>query len=228
MKKTSITILLFLAGFSLVFSQDCSKYYLLEEGATFQYTNYNKKGKSDGVIDYSVSDVSTNGEGMSAQMNMKVKDKKGDQVAESSYTVNCSGDKISIDFESLLSSEMMKQYEGMEAEVSGTDIELPNNLEVGQELPDASVALKIGTGGINMNITVDMVNRKVEKKESVTTPAGTFDCYVIYSESKTKLMMSRTFPTRMWLTEGIGMVKQENYNKAGKVQGSTVLTAYSR
>ena len=59
--------------------------------------------------------------------------------------------------------------------------------------------------------------------------AGTFDCYVIYSETKTKMMMAnKTFPSRTWLAKGVGMVKQESYNKNGKLMGSMVLTQYTK
>ena len=92
------------------------------------------------------------------------------------------------------------------------------------------MGLKMKMGGaINMNTNVETINRKVEKQESITTPAGTFDCYVIYSETKTKMMMAnKTFPSRTWLAKGVGMVKQESYNKNGKLMGSMVLTQYTK
>ncbi|HCO85577.1 MAG TPA: hypothetical protein DIT95_18885, partial [Arenibacter sp.] len=83
-------------------------------------------------------------------------------------------------YNSLVPAQMMKQYTdmGVEMEISGTDIELPNNLSVGQGLDDANVAISIKMTGMNMNIKVDQLNRIVEKKESVNTPAGTYECYV--------------------------------------------------
>ena len=135
---------------------------------------------------------------------------------------------VTLDYESLLPSDMMKQYGDMDIEISGNDIEIPNDLSVGQNLNDANVTMKIGMSGINMNIAVDMLNRKVEKKESVTTPAGTYDCYVVYSEKQSKMMMAnQVYPSRVWLAEGVGMVKQETYKKNGDLMSSTLLTAYS-
>ena len=117
----------------------------------------------------------------------------------------------------------------MEMEITGTDIEIPNNLSVGQELADAHVMIKIDMGGMSMKVNVDQENRKVEKQETITTPAGTYDCLVVYSETKSKMMMAKqTFPTRVWLAEGIGMVKQETYNKSGKMTDSMLLTAHSQ
>lgn len=214
----------------VAFGQDCSTYYTMIEGAKFQYTNYDKKNKPDGKIDYSVTEVTKSGDGTTAKMNIIFTDEKGEQYLTNDYQFTCQGDIVTIDFESLIPDQMMQQYQDMEMTIEGTDIELPNNLSVGQSLPDANVTLEISVAGaMNMNINIDTVNRKVEKKESVTTPAGTFDCFVIYSETKTKMMISnQTFTSRLWLAEGIGMVKTENYNKKGDKTGSMVLTQFEK
>ena len=224
---TAFACILFATG--VAFSQDCSTYYTMIEGAKFQYTNYNKKDKPEGKIDYTVTEVINSGDGTTATMNIVFTDEKGEQYLTNDYQFTCQGDVVTIDFESLIPDQMMQQYKDMEMTIDGTDIELPNNLSVGQSLPDANVTMKISVAGaMNMNINIDTVNRKVEKKESVTTPAGTFDCFVIYSETKTKMMISnQTFPSRLWLAEGVGMVKTENYNKKGDKTGSMVLTQFN-
>lgn len=229
MKNKIATILCgFLFVLTIKAQDNCSTYYPLEEGATFQYTNYNKKGKEEGTVDYTVADVNNNGSITSATMKMKYQDEKGDELFSSEYGFSCEENVVKIDFQSLISEQMLTQFKDMEMEVTGTDIELPNSLGVGQELADANVAIKISMSGINMNMNVETVNRKVEKKETITTSAGTFDCYVIYSETKSKMMMAnKTFPNRLWLAEGIGMVKQESYTKNGKIMSSSVLTAFS-
>ncbi|MGB5610642.1 MAG: hypothetical protein WBM42_11010 [Eudoraea sp.] len=227
-------IKLFLIGLLFVLAipvtaQNCSKYYPMEEGTTLEYTSYNGKGKTQGTISYTVSNVLDEGSTSSATMVMKYMDDKGKEAFTSEFTYSCTGNTVTIDYESLMSNQMLQQFGDMEMEVSGTDIELPNDLEVGMELPDANVIMKISMSGMNMNSQVDMINRKVEKKETITTPAGTFDCYVIYSENQSKMMMaSQNFPSRLWLAEDVGMVKQESFNKSGKLMSSTVLTNLSK
>ena len=207
----------------------CSTYYPLVDGANLQYTNYDKKGKEDGQMNYSVTNVESNGDNTTATMMLEMVDKKGNTYT-SDYEIACDGNVVKIDFKSLMNDQMLSQMGDVEMDISGTDVELPNDLSVGQELPDANMELKMKMGGaINMNTNVETINRKVEKKENVTTPAGTFDCYVLYSETKTKMMMANsTFPSRTWLAEGVGIVKQESYNKKGKLIGSMVLTKYSK
>ena len=214
---------------SVLSQANCSKYYPMIEGASFEYTNYDRKGKSDGTASYKVTNVSTAGENTSATMAMELNDKKGKEIYKTDYSFTCTGNMVTVDYKSLIPTNMLEQYKDMEMDISGTDLELPNNLSVGQQLTDANITLKISMSGVNINTTVDLVNRKVEKKETVTTSAGTFDCFVIYTDNKVKAMMvNQSFPSRVWFSEGVGMIKQESYNKNGKLIGSTELTAFSK
>ena len=229
MKTKSLLVLFFLIGIISLTAQDnCSKFYPMTEGVSMEYTNYNKKGKVEGISSYKVTETNTVGNTTNATMAINLKDEKGKEIYSTDYKLSCTGNMVTLDYESLLPSDMMNQYGDMDIEISGNDIEIPNDLSVGQNLNDANVTMKIGMSGINMNIAVDMLNRKVEKKESVTTPAGTYDCYVVYSENQSKMMMAnQVYPSRVWLAEGVGMVKQETYKKNGDLMSSTLLTAYS-
>jgi hypothetical protein len=229
MKTKSLLVLFFLIGIISLTAQDnCSKFYPMTEGVSMEYTNYNKKGKVEGISSYKVTETNTVGNTTNATMAINLKDEKGKEIYSTDYKLSCTGNMVTLDYESLLPSDMMNQYGDMDIEISGNDIEIPNDLRVGQNLNDANVTMKIGMSGINMNIAVDMLNRKVEKKESVTTPTGTYDCYVVYSENQSKMMMAnQVYPSRVWLAEGLGMVKQETYKKNGDLMSSTLLTAYS-
>ena len=216
---------------STALSQNCSKYYPMEEGTSFQYTMTNKKGKTEGITDYSITNVENSGGVTTATMNMKFTDEKGKEIFVSDYKLSCTGDVVKIDYNSLVPAQMMKQYTdmGMEMEISGTDIELPNNLSVGQGLDDANVAISIKMTGMNMNIKVDQLNRIVEKKESVTTPAGTYECYVITQDNVSETMgVKQTMQSKLWLAEGVGMVKQETYNKKGDLMSKSELTSFKK
>jgi predicted RND superfamily exporter protein len=230
MKTNLLLVLFFLIGILSLTAQDnCSKFYPMTEGVTMEYTNYNKKGKVEGVSSYTVTNSDTDGNTTNATMAINLKDEKGKEIYSTDYKLSCTGNMVTLDYESLLPSDMMNQYGDMDIEVSGNDIEIPNDLSVGQNLADANVTMNISMSGINMKIAVDMLKRKVEKKENVTTPAGTYDCYVLYSENQSKVMMAnQVYPSRVWLAEGVGMVKQETYKKNGDLMSSTMLTSYSK
>lgn len=203
----------------------------MEEGTSFQYTMTNKKGKTEGITDYSITNVENTGGVTTATMNMKFTDEKGKEIFVSDYKISCSEDVVKIDYNSLVPAQMMKQYTdmGMEMEISGTDIELPNNLSVGQGLDDANVAIAIKMTGMNMNIKVDQLNRVVEKTENVTTPAGNFKCYVITQDNISETMgVKQIMQSKLWLAEEVGMVKQETYNKKGDLMSKSVLTSFEK
>lgn len=229
MIKTFIISLLLLAA---VFTQasaqtGCSKFYPLKEGTKAELTSYDKKGKIAAVVDYTILNKTQTPEGEVATMKSSIKDDKGKLIAETEYDVTCDGTKISIDYNSMVSPMMMEQFQNMEYDISGVDLEIPNNLSVGQELPDAEMNMKISMSGINMNMDLTITNRKVIGKEDVTTPAGTFSCFVITYDMTTKMGMTQTSNSKQWIAEGVGMVKQEDYQR-GKVSSSSVLTKFSK
>ena len=105
--------------------------------------------------------------------------------------------------------------------VSGECRGIPADIYEGMELPDYSIEIKI------MFITSKMgcKDRKVIGRESVTTPAGTFDCYVIEETMTAKAMMVNEKPRQVsWYARGVGLVKQQTFDKK-KLTGTTLLTA---
>lgn len=209
----------------------CSKYYPLEEGASFQYTNYNKKGKVEGFANHTVTKTEESEGKTRGTMSVKYSDKKGKEIFETAYGITCSGTGISIDFDSLFPAQMQQQYEqmGVSMDISGTDIELPNVLEVGMPLADANIDIAFKMGIMQMKIAVGIHDRLVEKKESVTTEAGTFECFVIADTTHTKVMMKNVQMTsKLWLAEGVGMVRQESYDKKGSLVTRTELTKFDK
>ena len=230
MKKSITLIAAFVLAFNFTIAQNsCSKFYPMEEGTSFQYTNYDKKGKTEGVLNYTISSVTDNGSSTTATFDMKFVDKKGKDVFNSDYNITCENGVVRIDYESLFPSQMMQQYAEMDMDITGTDIELPNDLSVGQELADANVSIAISMSGIKMKTTVDQTNRKVEKKESITVAAGTFDCYLVTETNISKTMGAKIeMTTKQWLAEGVGMVKQESYKKNGNLMSRMELTKFSK
>ncbi len=212
---------------SLGFAQSsCSKYYPMEEGTSFQYTNYDKKGKVSGYLDYKVSNVRDNGGKTTATFDINMKDKEGEQIMDSSYDISCNGNGISIDFKSMSNAQMMKQFENFEYEISGKNLDLPNNLSVGQKLDDGFMNMKISMG-ITMEVKITIKDREIIAKETITTPAGTFECYVMTSTVEMDMMKTMKSSSKQWIAEGVGMVKQESYDEKGKLTNKTLLTKFN-
>ena len=224
MKKRFLLFGLILSGISLVAQDLCSVYYPLDKGTTFQITSYSKGDKVSAVIDYQVKDAGSDW----ALLAYDVKDDKGETVATSEYEIRCENDGIAIDFKSLGAPGLMEQYKDMEIDVSGTNLFVPNKLTVGEELPDSNMLMTVNMAPIKLNLTVDITNRKVEGNETITTPAGTFDCVVISYDIQSKMGVKVSGSAKQWLAKGVGMVKQQDFNKKGKPTTWSALTAFSK
>ena len=228
MKRTALSILLFCFLITDISAQEsCSTYYPFKKGTSFEITSYGKKDKVAAVSKYQVVNVEQTSNGEVATVSAQIEDDKNKPLAESTFDVNCSNGKTSIDYKSLVPTELFEQYKDMDYKLSGTNLEIPNDLQVGQTLPDADMIMNVNMAGIGMTLEFSMINRKVIDKESVTTPAGTFDCLVITYDTEMKMGMKKSGSSKQWISEGVGMVKQEDYNAKGKETSSSMLTAFS-
>ena len=228
MKLRTYMTIIAVFSITILFAQnDCSVFYPFEEGATAEITTYDKRGDIAAKVTYMVSEISQNGGNTTAEMNMDMRDTDGTLITQSTYDVLCNNEGIEIDFKSMFSPQMATQFNDIETEITGTNIVLPNDLTVGQTLPDADMQARINMSGINMNMSVKMQDRKVVGQESVSTPAGTFDCYVISYSNDIKMGINQRGSAKQWIAKGVGLVKQEDYNRRGKVTSSSLLTAFS-
>jgi uncharacterized Zn ribbon protein len=230
MKKIflNIAVVLIYIVTNTAIAQNCSTYYPLKEGASFEFTSYDKKDKPVAVVTHKMTSVTTKGTATEATVETEIFDDKNTSVATAAYTVTCENGHVAIDFKSLITPEMLTQYQDMEIDISGNDMIIPNDLSVGKAIPDSDVLMIIKMTPIQMKMSMKMLNGKVEKREKITTPAGTFDCYVIVFETEFKMGIKRKGKTRQWLAKDIGIVKTEDYNKKGKVISKSVLTKFSK
>jgi len=222
-KLTLISTVLFFSVYGYA-QNACSTYYPFKEGVKFEMTTYDAKDKVTGHIKYEIKDATDN----SVTLSNEVFDEKNASVLKSEVQLICTDDGVSIDFKSLISSAVLEQYEGMnmDIDISGKNISIPNNLSVGQTLPDAELLLTMSMASVNMKMTVNMINRKVTAKETLTTPAGTFDCVVLSSDTEIKMGMNMKMTSKEWLAENVGVVKSEEYDDKGKLLSKSVLTKF--
>jgi hypothetical protein len=129
-----------------------------------------------------------------------------------------------MDMKMFIPSAQMEQMGEMSGAGSTNYLEYPSSMKEGDALKDASFSMDFkSTSGINSHISMDMTNRKVAGKESVTTPAGTWNCYKITYHSKMIFKMGIGIPMNFdvteWFAQGFGVVKTESNG------GTTQITA---
>ena len=231
MKK--ILTLLLITNVFLGYSQCENGFFPFREGVKIEMTSYDKKDKEQGK---SINEVMLV-DGSTAQVNSEIYDKKGELISEGSFEVICEDNVIKMDFKNFVPEELINQYENMEVTVEGDYINIPADLEVGQDLKEGSGKMTMdmsGGSGLNMTneIKLTFKDRKVTARETIETPAGTFETFKVEQLMITEMEMmgmSQTSETSSitWYAEEVGAVRTENYNKKGKLTGYSLLTDYS-
>ncbi len=213
--------------FTILAQNDCSAFFPLAKGSMWELTHYNKKGAVSSVSTQEVGIVEQIDGVWEAQVQQKLSDDKGKVISEGNYKVKCKEGTVYFDVMDMMSPEMKEGLGNMEMSLTGESLALPSKLSVGQTLPDAFTEIKAGPNGVTiMTLRFDITNRKVEAKETVTTPAGKFECYKISYTLTTKTIISKTFTAAVWYSEKVGMVKSETYDKKGVLESRTELSKF--
>ena len=229
MKKLSLFIIASLYAF-LSYAQDCSGYFPTTVDTKTELTTYDKKNKQTGKTVQTVTKNETTNAGLKIGLQSEVYDKKDKLLTTLDFDVECKNNNFYIDMKSILSQDQLKAFENMEIEIESSVLNFPNELSVGQKLDDGKTVIKIKSGGtIIMTMTVTITNRTVDSKETITTTAGTFDCFVITEDTKIDMgMMKVNTNSKNWIAKDIGTVKLENYSSKDGYLGKTELTALTR
>jgi DUF3108-like len=229
MKKLILLIVVMVYGSNLSFAQ-CNKIFDFQEGTSWQWTNYDKKGKFNGKTMHKVEKYTALDDGFEITLSAVVSDKKGEQFSLGSMAMSCKNDIFYIDMKKFIPTEMFESKNGeMSIEATGENLDLPINMKPGDYLRDAYVTMNLGGTDLPMDVrmTVEIFERKVDGEEKLNTPAGEFNTLIISQSVKVKTIISSQFDSKEWYAPGVGMVKSESYKK-GKLMGYSILTQFSK
>lgn len=226
MKKLFIYLLL--CSFPIAATaQACAEMFdYLKVGVTLEYTNFNKKGKTESINTQKVTQISHSGDTLVATFAMTNTNEKGKELFKTVFPMKCHAGTMYMDMSSMVPQQQSAQNSpDIKVAVTSTDQVFPADMKVGQSLPDAEMDMKMSMGGLQlMNTHYSMKNRKVEAAETITTSAGTYKCLKISYDFEYKLMGTRTNHTEFWYSPSVGMVKSINYDKKGNEESRMELT----
>ena len=224
MKLPVVLTLLFFSG--NIFSQECSNYYFLQNNKTIEMTISNNKGKESGKMTYVVSDSKKNGSSITATINSEFVDAKGKTITKATNNVKCENGVMQMDMKTFIPPAQVEQMKSGEAKATDVYLEYPANMNVGDQLKDGQFNMDYeSSSGLKSSIEISITERKVEGKETITTSAGTWECYKISAKNR---IVSKTagigFPIKMdvveWFAPGFGIVKTES--KTGKTEVTSI------
>lgn len=228
LKKVFLTLFLFATG--LMAWAQCDLYHDYSQVKSYEMTSYDTKDKMTGKSVMNVKDYQGTPDGFVTTIQTVSYDKKNKEVGDNSFSMECKDGTILIDLKDWVPASSLEAMKASEFEITGENLQIPQNLKVGKILPDAQMVAKAKQENVGMlQVTVSVSNRIVESKEQVTTPMGTFDTYKIsYLLKSESEMMGIKVPFTIkgidYVAPGMGVIKSETFNKSGKLIGYTLLT----
>lgn len=211
MKKV-LLLFVMIAGAASLFAQ--APYCCTTKGTEMTYTDYDGKGRETGTTVVVYKDVNV------------ISDLDYDLLVET--TVNAGGtvNTFESNMEVRNGNAVVSMAQG-QVDFTATDPELlqiPNQLAIGYKLPLGDIYVDLGGFRVKSTVT----ENEVIGREEITTPAGTFKCYVVQQTNEGRVMGIKSETTlKVWYARGIGQVKTENYSK-GELFSSSVLTSIKK
>ena len=225
--KRILSLLITLAlSTTLAFPQDCTLYIPGKVGTELHYEITNGKGKIEGKYIHKMISKTKSGGQTIFEMQQTFMDPKSpeDILRQDTIRFRCEDNVFYIDMDKFLNQNQMEAFEGMEVKVISEDLMYPPKLSPGMKLKDGSIRIEMAGGMMNMNMTTNIINRKVEAYETITTPAGDFKCYKVSEDIESKMAFINTkIRSVAWIAKDIGTIRSESYNKKGKLDGITEL-----
>lgn len=116
------------------------------------------------------------------------------------------------------------------ASADSRDTPYPNTMQKGQKVKTYPISVDISIKFISYTMSTATQRYECVGHERITVPAGTFDTYIVETDTKYKVSFSLFSKSevnyeRTWLAPGIGVIKKQTLNKRGKVQSETVLAS---
>jgi hypothetical protein len=201
-------------------------FFPTKEGTVLVYKTFDKKDKLSSTIKYTIKNLTINGNDMDITYLVESIDPKDKLVFKEEITIQKKGDKIYFDMSNFINKAAFQQDGEIpaEIEITGNNMEVPSNPNPGDVLPDASVEMAMKMGFVNMKMSANVINRKVEAIEDITVAAGTFKGYKFSCEVNSSIMGIKANSKGIdWYAKGVGIVKTESYDKKGNLTGRTEL-----
>lgn len=226
MKKSYLILVLLFT--SVVVAQDCRKPLFLKKGNILEYTQYNKKGKAISRATHETVSVLREPSITTATIQVTSEDIKGKDSFTAEYNASCQEGLFSIAMDRFFDMSKLREYDDeMIVEINGNVLEFPVGSVAGDNLNDGSITVRVAKEGFTViTMIMDVKNRKVHQKESVTTQAGTFACRKVTFDFYSKVGILRFQGSGIeWYQDDKLLVKSESYNKKGKLISSEELTS---
>jgi hypothetical protein len=224
MKKTALVLISAIIFAAPAFAGEV--FFPSKKGMVLTTANYNAKGKLEGYMRMSVKDVTgAPGNGsivytvQTLDRKMRVDKPKGEAPRYVAPVVD-GVVELSMEPWAVLSG-------GKDIKITGTQMLMPSKLAPGDKIKDSHVSMEMSMAVGKVTAEVATTGQRCTGIETVTVPAGTFECHKVERKSVTVANMvgkiTMVNNSAVWYARGIGPVKSLTYDETGKLKGSSEL-----
>lgn len=225
MKKTLLSAFFLLFAMANAWAQDCLVTSYFKKNSKLEFRTTDEGGKLQSKVEYEVLDTKSTGNQVEAVVRSTVFDKKEKQLSTADVVYQCTGSEFRMNMKSYVPSQQTQGMKDMQVRADDSYLIFPRKMDIGSHLPDGSFHLEASLNGMKiMSLNLDVTDRQVVGKESVTTPAGTWESLKLTTKQHMKSVVSADFETTEWYAPSIGVVVKTALYRKGKLQNTTQLT----
>ena len=210
MKRTVLFVMAMCLGLNLM-AQEKEPFCCVKQGAELKYVTTDAKGNETGTSVTKVTAATGSDGNYNVAMTITLYVNGNQMFSPMNVTTTVTDGNASVALGGGAAIEMT------------TDVPLiPARLAVGLELGTGSIVMNMG----GIKTTQEIHTHKVVGREQLTTPAGTFDCYIVEQTYTAKMAFIKAKGSqKVWYARGIGTVKTETYDKRGKLSTQQILVS---
>lgn len=223
--KTLISAILLLWAMENAWAQDCLVSSYFKKNSKLEFRTTDEGGKLQTRVEYEVIETKSTGNHVEAVVKSTVFDKKEKQLSTADVVYQCTGSEFRMNMRSYVPAQQTQGMKDMQVKADDSYLIFPRNMTTGSRLPDGNFHLETSMNGMKiMSLNLSVTDRQVVGKESVTTPAGTYDCLKITTRQQMKSVMSFDYETTEWYAPSNGIVVKTELYRKGKLQSISQLT----
>lgn len=235
MKNFILTLTFLFSFLNLTLTQTVYPINLFNQGLQTTFTKYNEVGNIKGTINSTFSNVVRSGLNTSVTSTTNFLDASSNLQLSRDFgyklnTTSTSGSQsFFIDMKYFLPYSVALQYKNYTVTATGNAYEIPSQLAVGMILNSVRINFNFTpnvTGFSSATTTINLLNRTVQLREKITTPAGTYNCWKITEDCEIKTNTITKQKITRWISNDFGVVKVEVRDTSGNLLESEVLTRF--
>ncbi len=231
--RTLFFVFTFIVSSCVLMAQDdCISFFPSNEGAVLVTKSYDAKGTLLNTMTYKVNKMDQTVDGSNIDIVFTITNSKDSLIDSGNLNAKCEDGAFYMTMSNrVLSPDAIKMLE-KDTELAGDFLDYPDPFGVDfSNYHNGNFKMNRGKFTIQSKkdkkifADIDVFNRRYEKNEKITTPAGTFDAAkVTFNFTITENKKMTRYEGVEWYALNAGIIRSETYDEKGNLENYSVLT----